>query len=129
MKFSKEKPPVWDRLEKTFGVKWGGSICVAYKDTIYHSQPLDPSVIVHEQVHLSRQKDPDQWWESYFRDSKFRFGEELLAYRAQYQYLKETIKDRNELARHWYRLAGDLSGTMYGNCVSHREALKLIGMK
>ena len=88
-----------DRLEKTFNVKWGGSLCVAYGDTIYHTQSLHPSVLVHESVHLNRQKDPVQWWESYLRDSKFRFTEELLAFRTQYKYLKDTVKDRNELAR------------------------------
>ena len=130
MKFSKERPPVMDKLEKAFGVKWGGDVCVAYNDTIYHSKPLHPSVIVHENVHLKRQgKDSDAWYESYIRDNKFRFGEELLAYRMQYQYLKETMKDRNELARHWFRLAKDLSSPMYGSVISHREAMKLIKME
>ena len=130
MKFSKVRPPIMDRLEKAFGVKWGGTLVVAYGDTIYHTLPLDPSVIVHENVHLKRQDGkPDQWYESYIRDPKFRFGEELLAYRAQYHFLKETTRDRNELARHWFRLAKDLSGKMYGEVVTHQEALKLIKME
>ena len=105
MKFSKEKPPIFDRLHKAFGVEWGGDLVIAYGDTIYHTNKLDPSVIVHESVHLKRQgKDPNGWYESYIRDKKFRFGEELLAYRMQYQFLKETIRDRNEFARHWFRL-------------------------
>ena len=128
MKFSKERPPIMDRLEKAFGVKWGGDLVIAYGDTIYHTNKLDPSVIVHESVHIKRQKDPQQWWESFIRDPKFRFGEELLAYREQYKFLKDITRDRNELARHWYRLATDLSGKMYGNVVSHQEALKLIKM-
>jgi len=130
MKFSKEKPPIFDKLHKAFGIEWGGDLVIAYDDTIYHTNKLDPSVIVHEQVHLSRQgKNSDTWYESYIRDPKFRFGEELLAYRTQYQFLAETTKDRNELARHWYRLAKDLSGVMYGSVISHREALKLIALK
>ena len=126
MNFSKEKPPIFDRLHEKFGVEWGGSLCIAYGDTLHYSQSLHPSVIVHEQVHMDRQKDPVQWWESYIRDPKFRFVEELLAYRAQYQYLKDTTKDRNELARHWFRLAGGLSGKMYGGIVTHQNALKLL---
>mgnify|MGYP001586052602 CR=1 FL=1 len=58
MKFSKEKPPNWSRLENVFKVEWGGNVVVAYGDTIYHSRPVDPSTVVHEAVHLSRQKDP-----------------------------------------------------------------------
>lgn len=130
MKFSKEKPPIFDRLHKAFGVEWGDKLVIAYGDTIYHSVLLSPDVIAHEQVHLSRQgKNPEAWYESYIRNSKFRFGEELLAYRAQYQYLKDTVRDRNHVARHLFRLASDLSGPMYGRVVGHREALKLISMK
>src|SRR3990167_9203549 len=99
MKYSTEKPPIFDRLHQAFGVKWGGDLVVAYDGTIYHSKPLDPSVIAHEQVHLVRQKkDPVQWWESYIRDKEFRFKEELLAYHAQYDFLRQTVRDRNELA-------------------------------
>lgn len=130
MKFSKTKPPIFDKLKKAFGVEWGKGLVIAYKDTIYHSEPLDPSVIIHEQVHLIRQgKDPDLWYEHYIRDKKFRFGEELLAYRAQYDYLRDVVSDRNEVARHLFRLASALSGPMYGKVVGHREALKLISMK
>lgn len=129
MKFSQTKPSIFDRLHKTFGVEWGGTLVIAYKDTIYHSKPLDPSVIIHEQIHLNRQgKDADGWYESYIRDKKFRFGEELLAYRAQFSYLKAVTSDRNQVARHLFRLASELSGPMYGRVIGHREALKLIKM-
>ena len=128
MKFSTDKPAIFDRLHEAYGVEWGGTLVVAYGDTIYHSKPLDPSVIVHESVHLSRQESPVQWWESYIRNKDFRFKEELLAYHAQYDFLKDTIKDRNELARHLWRLATDLSGAMYGNIVSHKDAMRLIKM-
>lgn len=128
MKFSKETPPIWDRLEKTFGVKWGGNLCVTYGDTVHHSVPLNAHVIVHESVHSRRQKDPADWWEHYFRDSKFRFWEELLAFRAQYQFLEKTTRDRNELARCLLLLASDLS-SMYQLPISQQEAVKLIKMK
>ena len=130
MKFSNSKPLIFDRLHKAFGVEWGRELVIAYDGTVYHSKSLDPSVIVHENVHLVRQKkNPNQWWESYIKDKEFRFKEELLAYHAQYDYLKDTIKDRNELARHLFRLATDLSGKMYGNMVSHSEAMRLIKMQ
>ena len=130
MKFSTSKPPIFDKLHKAFGVEWGKGLVIAYKDTIHHSQPLHPSVIVHEQVHLNRQgKDPDLWYENYIRNEKFRFGEELLAYHAQYDYLMDVIRDRNELAKWRWKLAVDLSGPMYGKVVSHKEAMKLIAMK
>lgn len=128
MKFSQTKPPIFDRLHKQFGVEWGGNLCVAYGDTIHHSKELTSDVLMHESFHLSRQKDPTQWWERYIRDSKFRFIEELLAYRVQYKFLKSGIKDRNEIARHLFRLAKDLS-SMYNLPINHTEALKLIKME
>ena len=129
MKFSKEKPPNWSRLEKVFNVEWGGSLVVAYGDTIHHTNPIDPSTVIHEGVHLLRQEDPEQWWERYIRDSRFRFEEEILAYREQYKFLKATIKDRNQLARMLWKLASDLSDPkMYNLPFSHGECMKLIKM-
>ena len=126
----RERPPNWDKLVKAFGVEWG-TICVAYDKDIYCGDKanLSTDIIVHESVHLARQeKDPVQWWENYMKNKEFRFTEELIAYHTQYNYLKNNVKDRNRLARHLWRLAKDLSSKMYGNCVSHSEALKLIRM-
>ena len=127
----REKPPVWDKLVKAFGVEWG-TICVAYDKDIYCGDKanLSTDVIVHESVHLARQeKDPVQWWENYMKNKELRFTEELVAYHTQYDYLKNNVKDRNRLARYLFNLARDLSGPMYGNVVSHSEAMRLIKMK
>src|SRR3990167_4548378 len=127
----RERPPVWDKLVKAFGVEWG-TICVAYDKDIYCGDKanLSTDVIVHESVHLARQeKDPVQWWENYMKNKEFRFTEELIAYHTQYDYLKNKVKDRNRLAVYLWRLAKDLSSAMYGNVISHREAMKLIKME
>ena len=127
----REKPPVWDKLVKAFGVEWG-TICVAYDKDIYCGDKanLSTDVIVHESVHLARQeKDPVGWWTRYVKDKEFRFGEEVLAYHAQYDYLKNNVMDRNRLARYLFNLARDLSGPMYGNVVSYSEAMRLIKIK
>ena len=127
----REKPPVWDKLVKAFGVEWG-TICVAYDKDIYCGDKanLSTDVIVHESVHLARQeKDPVQWWENYMKNKEFRFAEELIAYHTQYDYLKNNVKDRNRLARYLFNLARDLSGPMYGNVVSYSEAMRLIKIK
>lgn len=42
MRFSNEKPAIFDRLHKAFGVEWGGNLVIAYDNTIYHSKPLHP---------------------------------------------------------------------------------------
>ncbi|MEK9149961.1 MAG: hypothetical protein AAB267_07955, partial [Candidatus Desantisbacteria bacterium] len=67
-------------------------------------------------MHIARQeKNPDEWWSQYIQNKEFRFKEELLAYHEQYRFLRDTVKDRNVLARHLFRLAKDLSGSMYSN--------------
>ena len=126
-----EKPPVWDKLVKAFNVEWG-TICVAYDKDIYCGDKANLSydVITHESVHLARQeKNPEEWWENYMKSKEFRFTEELIAYHTQYEYLSGTVKDRNKLAMFLWKLAKDLSGEMYGNMVSHSEAMRLIKMK
>lgn len=53
--------------------------------------PLYESLIIHEVVHLERQKKMDNWkyiLKYIFRRS-FRFNEELLAYSAQMTYIKK----------------------------------------
>lgn len=130
IKFSNEKPPIFNKLHDAFGVEWGGNLCIAYADTIWHTKPLDPSVIVHESVHIERQNGQlDEWFDKYIKDPQFRFGEEIIAYREQYKFIQATHKDRNDVARHLWRLATDLSGPMYGGIVSHSEAMRLIKMK
>lgn len=130
MKFSNECPPIFNKLHEAFGVEWGGNLCIAYADTIWHTQPLDPSVIVHESVHLQRQNgQSDEWFEKYIKDPKFRFGEEILAYREQYKFIQATRRDRNEIARLLFKLAGDLSSPMYGSIVGKAEAMKIIKAK
>lgn len=127
MKFSKEKPPIWDRLQKAFNVEWG-TVAVTYGDTVHTKNELDPSIVIHEAVHSARQKNPADWWERYLRDSKFRFGEELLAYRKQYEYLAATTPNRDVLARHLFNLSRDLV-RLYDLPITQQEAIKLIKMR
>ena len=126
MKISHEKPPNWDKLVEQFGAKWGETV-VTYGDTCYCMFPPSRDLEVHELVHTEQQKDPVAWWNRYYIDPKFRFDQELEAYKGQYMFLKKVVKDRNLLLRQRDRLARDLSGPMYCNCVKFDEAFRLIG--
>ena len=133
MKISTENPPknIRGLCEFHFDLK-GVKPVFTYGDTIYnpHGGFVDAGLEAHELVHAIRQgEDPEAWWVQYFKDPKFRFDEELKAYRVQYGYMHNFIKDRNELARFLMRIAGDLSGTMYGSMCSQSEAMKLIKQK
>ena len=121
-----KKPPNWNTLEKEFRVKWE-NIVVTYGQCVYSEKPLSPDLIVHETIHTKQQGDtPDIWWERYIKDPIFRLEQELEAYIAQVKYVKKNIKDRNQRFRFIYQLAQDLSGSMYGNCISFNEAYKKI---
>lgn len=129
VKYSTDPPPVWDKLVKKFGVKWNRT-AVAYGDTIHADKPLAPDIDAHERVHLNQQgytqRGAAEWFERYLEDPQFRYEQELEAYRIQYRFCADRVKDRNQLARIANRLATLLSGEMYGGIGTHAEALKKI---
>jgi len=129
MKIKYEFPPIYDLVTKSFG-SMDKYIVYTYGDTIYSPHGIVPSdnVIVHETVHSRQQdKDPQSWWERYVEDKTFRLEQELEAYRAQYQFYKTTNKDRNDRARFRMKIAGHLSGSMYGSMITLKKAMSLIG--
>jgi len=128
-KISKDRPPNWDKIVEVFNPEWN-RVAVAYGDTVHAANLLPEDILHHELVHLRQQEYSKEkaveWWDRYIADKHFRYGQEAEAYREQYKYLKEKIKDRNLLARHANLLAEKLSSELYGSIVSHREALKII---
>lgn len=127
MKLSTEKPPNWEALVKKFGVTWDRTV-VTYGDTAYCRRALSDDLIIHESVHVEQQREtsPEVWWEKYMEDPVFRCEQEMEAYRHQYLFLKDKIKDRNALFKHLDRLARDLSSPMYGKVLSYQQALEAI---
>lgn len=100
-----------------------------YGDTIYNPDGarLIEHLKIHEGTHMVQQGgDPERWWVRYLTEPAFRLQEEVAAYRNQYQYICEKIKDRENRAHFIFRFAEDLSGPTYGNMVSLAEAAKLI---
>ena len=130
MKVSTNNPPyrVREKCEEVFDLTDIVPI-FAFGDTIYnpHGAHVDPILIAHETVHQHQQgEDPKQWWDDYLEYPKFRFRQELQAYRVQYRFIKKTVKDRNTVAKLLHMIATDLSGEMYGGMCSHSEAIKMI---
>jgi hypothetical protein len=100
-----------------------------YGDTIYnpHNLEIDAGLEAHETAHTIQQgENPEAWWVDYLKNPEFRFKQELQAYRVQYRFMKNYIKDREKRARFLRAIAGDLSGRMYGNVCSLNEAMQLI---
>jgi hypothetical protein len=125
-----QKPPVWEKATTLLGADeraiftWGDTIYVPSGDTI------DAALIAHETVHSAQQGiiGVDAWWKKYFEDSSWRSSQEIPAYQAQYKVYCQTHKDRNDRARYLTRIAGFLSGKLYGQIVSFYEArLSILG--
>ncbi|KKL56187.1 hypothetical protein LCGC14_2247870, partial [marine sediment metagenome] len=81
----------------------------------------------HEKIHSEQQgNDPEDWWKRYLTESDFRLKQEVEAYYAQYSSFKRAHRDKNLQIRYLYQIAADLSSTIYGSIVTHREAMNLI---
>ena len=132
MKINFSKPPLWEEINKKFKVKETDDIFYTFGDTIYSPNRVVPSddVIKHEEQHAEQQnhndKDAEIWWRKFIHDPEFRVVEEGEAYGAQYRFLCQKYKDRNYRAKILWNLAEILSSNIYGNCINHSEALKVI---
>lgn len=132
MRLSTDKPPIYDRARELFGLKDGDNTFFTYADTIYNpsNAPMPQDLIVHEETH-GHQQNMDEtvaklWWERYLRDPRFRIEQECEAYAMQYRYIAKLTPNREKRARYLYELGGMLAGPMYGNVVTHTQAVQMI---
>lgn len=131
-KISTRKPPahIYDPCVEKWGVDFNKGIVFTYGDTIHSKDPIPRDLMVHELTHVRQQREieggADAWWEKYLSDDEFRLSQELEAYRKQYQWVKNNVKDRNQQAKDLQFFAQCLSGPMYGNLMTQREAMKAI---
>ena len=127
MKIVKGYPPNFKEIKKKFNLPKG--VVFTFGDILYSPDTISipEDLMVHENVHSIQQgDDPAKWWKEYFKDSQFRLDQEIKAYQNQYYIFKLNYKDRNEQARFLHKIASDLSGPIYGNIVSHSDAVQLI---
>jgi len=129
---SRQQPP--DHIYKPAVEKWGvdfkKGIVFTYGDVIHSAVEIPKDLMVHELTHVRQQREfdggKDAWWEKYLADPKFRTAQELEAYRAQWQWIKNNVKDRNEQVRILSHCAQSLGGKMYGNVMTVQEAMEAI---
>ena len=130
MKWKPTPPPngVYERAVEMFGVSFEEGVAFTYGDTIHSKNEPYADLVAHEEVHERQQLriTPELWWDRFFTSVEFRLDQELEAYRVQFKFIKKHVKDRNRQAKHLDFFAKSLSGTMYGNMISYREASKLI---
>lgn len=124
----KPKTGLWKILPKIISTKTAQCIYpfIFLPEDVYINlisptpKPLSIAIFLHEKVHLERQKRKGilLWIILYIISPKFRFNEELLAFKEQIIYLKKhgLILDLEMRAKR-------LSSWLYLWCVSYEEAL------
>lgn len=103
----------------------------AYSPDIYvpSGKHLEDHLILHETIHIEQQKEkPEAWWEMYLTDPDFRLSQELMAFAAQYALITRTrpVKTQHQAL---FDFAKNLSGELYGNIISYRDAENAIRKK
>jgi hypothetical protein len=131
VKFSKQKPPIYEKCEEMFGVKWKKGIIMTYGDTVHCKYKLKEPKITHESVHVDQQMKigKEDWWSRYFEDDKFRLDQEVEAYRAEIKWIRHNVKGMDLKSRMIEKIVQDISSEMYGNMVSEKEALELLDVR
>lgn len=125
---SKEKPPIYERLVKAFGINWNRGVIIAYGDTIYCKRKLTQAKIVHEKTHLKQQAGMgvEAWWDKYIEDPQFRLLQEIEAYTNEIEWIKDNIYNMHERKALVDKIVLDLSSSMYGSIVTQEEAYNLL---
>lgn len=121
-----EKPPVYDRCVRAFGENAivGKPVIWSWGDKIYNPMNIEISreLLAHEAVHGRRQLGKvESWWESYLANDRFRYEEELVAHRAEWQNWVRWHAGRDN-ADVLNAIAGRLASALYGNVVSFGQA-------
>jgi len=125
MKIVEAWPPNIEQIKKIFDLT-GKEPAFAYGDILYspYGNKIVDHLWVHEKTHQKQQgEDPAGWWNKYLIDPQFRLSQELEAYRNQFSFYKSKNPAWMTFLR---KIAGDLSGPMYGNLLSLNEAIGLI---
>lgn len=125
----KDNPKFFPLLKLFFPNANPETTVVTFGNKVYCKGDMPPDLWEHEITHCKQQGynsiSAMRWWQKYIVDKKFRFEQELEAYRNQYRYAKKHYS-RNEAFKLLRRIAGDLSGPLYNNLVSYQEAYDLI---
>lgn len=123
-------PPegIYEKAKELWGVDFDKGTVFTYGDTIHAKSKMSEDLLRHELTHVKQQTEMGKeiWWDRYFTDKEFRTAQELEAYRAQYKWVLDNVKDRNTQAGYLYFFTRCLSGDMYGNVLKWNEASALI---
>jgi len=128
MEIVKQRPPNFSEIAKVFKGAWAPGVIFAYNNKIYNPSGFDlsPALIAHESVHCERQGMTEEeclvWWNHYLTSKDFRYHEELLAHRAEYN---RMLEDANNFKKRQLALkivSKKLAAPLYGGMCTRKEA-------
>lgn len=132
LRLSTDIPAIYAKLYDKFSVYFVednllitvGDTCHCADKEIFNKRS---DLYVHEWKHMEQQTamGVGEWWKKFMDDPKFRLKQELEAYKFQWEYLKDTIPDRNKRFPFKKNICDHLSGKMYGGLLSYSEAWRM----
>ena len=130
MKIIRELPPNYSDILKVFPIASNPEILFAFGDVIYTaSQSEIPHFLLrHEEAHgirqLALEGGVEAWWEAYLSDVKFRYMEELVAHRVEYEARITGATCRQQRRSAMKEVARRLASPLYGGMKSAANAKK-----
>ena len=130
MRIIRELPPNHSDILKVFPIANNPEILYAFGDTIYTaSQKEIPHFLLrHEEVHGMRQLilegGIEAWWDAYLSDVKFRYVEELVAHKVEYEARIIGATCRQQRRSALKEVARRLSSPLYGGMKTAANAKK-----
>lgn len=126
MKIVIERPPNFEEIFEVFPLAAKDGVIFSYGNTIYNPSNIAVTyeLLAHEEVHGKRQIaiGVDTWWGFYLVSPQFRYDEELLAHRAEYQKLIEINPSRQSRRSNVKHVAKKLCSPLYGKMISPIKA-------
>lgn len=125
-------PPMFDQIVRAFPEAKDHGVIFSWGNAIYNPDGvlLPAELLAHEAVHRSRQGLTEagirRWWEFYIKSPEFRLEEEIPAHRAEYRKFCQRNKNRELRPQFLDQVVERLSGPLYGNLISARDARKAI---
>ena len=105
------------------------TIIITFATKVYTRGIMTADLMEHEKVHCRQQRYSKFfatiWCVRYLISKKFRYKAETEAYQIQYRYARDNYS-RNEAYQILMRCAQDLSGPIYNNIISLKEAVEEI---
>ncbi len=126
-----ERPPNYQDIIKVFPSAKNRGVIFTYGEYLYNPDGvyIGKGLKAHEGLHGEQQEKygVEQWWEDYLDSLGFRFHEELMAHRAEYQ--AELGYGRRYARQSLKSIAKRFSSPLYGNFCTYEKARKLIQNK